>query len=130
MRNLRIRHCNSLLDPAEVDALNSALQQLYKFSSIGKSRIGANAYWAVVAIETFVNESLKGYSFFGDRPHFNIAAIVKLRGEYLKFLSPMIIPGNRIVDRPHDVPQTNSVRLSLTPWEQRGISLIMWCTTN
>ena len=52
------------------------------------------------------------------------------RGEYLKFLSPMIIPGNRIVDRPHDVPQTNSVRLSLTPWEQRGISLIMWCTTN
>jgi hypothetical protein len=129
LRNLRVRHCNSLLDPAEVDALNSALQQLYKFSSIEKSRIGAKAYWAVVAIEKFVNESLKGYSSFSDRPHYDIAAIVKLRGEYLKFLSPITAPGNHIVDRPHDVRRTNSVRLSLTPWEQRGISLIMWCTT-
>jgi hypothetical protein len=120
MQNLRGRHLNGLLDPEEAKALNSSLQGLYRRYYLYDRK--EMAYWAAAAIGDVMNVTPERYSY----PYsVGLLAISRLRSEYTKFLgssrrllSNITAPGNCILGRLHDEPQTNSIRLSLTPWEQ------------
>jgi hypothetical protein len=81
MQHLRDRHCKGLLNWAEVKALHSGLQVLYKKSSLS-SDPNVYAYWVVVAIEAIVREV--GSEYYS--PPNKISAIGKLKSYYLNFL--------------------------------------------